>query len=129
MHWPLLPAVILFGKVLAHSWNEQLTLIEDGVFTGRNGYPRGYVSRTDPGFIDDMMKYLLPPLASGRTRVDNSDHLCAPTQRTTNQTKNYPRLRVSPGARVAMKYLENGHVTLPQNAPGKLRDGLCVRNQ
>jgi hypothetical protein len=72
------------------------------------------------------MTYLLPPLSSGRTRVNGSDPLCAPTQRTSNQTKNYPRLRVSPGAYVAMKYLENGHVTLPQNAPGKPKGGGTV---
>lgn len=31
----------------------------------------------------------------------------------------YPRLRVSPGDYVAIKYLENRHITLPQNVPGK----------
>jgi hypothetical protein len=44
MHWPLFSAVILFGKALAYAWNEQLTVIDNGVFTGRNGYPRCYVS-------------------------------------------------------------------------------------
>ncbi|CAH0024530.1 unnamed protein product [Clonostachys rhizophaga] len=31
-----------------------------------------------------------------------------------NQTLGYPRLQVLPGSYVAIKYLENGHVTLPQ---------------
>jgi hypothetical protein len=126
MHWASLPAAIFFGQALAHTWNEQLTVIDGGIFTGSNGYPRGYVSRSDPGFNDDMMTYLLPPLASGRTRVDDSDLLCAPTQSSANQTVNYPSLGASPGAYVAIKYLENGHVTLPQNQPGKPQGGGTV---
>jgi hypothetical protein len=45
---------VLLGTVLAHTWNEQLSVIENGIFTGNNGYPRGYVSRT-PAFTDEMM--------------------------------------------------------------------------
>jgi len=113
MRWPLFLTAILIDQAFAHTWNEQLSIIDNGIFTGNNGYPRGYVSRSDPGFNDNMMTYLLPPLASGRTRVDDSDFLCAPSQMTANQTDNFPRLQVSPGAYVAIKYLENGHVTLP----------------
>jgi hypothetical protein len=115
----LFSTVLVFRQVLAHTWNEQLTVIENGLFNGSNGYPRGYVSRSTAGFRDDTMTYLLPPLASGRTRINGSDLLCAPTQRSANQTDNYPRLTASPGAHVAIKYLENGHVTLPENQPGK----------
>jgi hypothetical protein len=122
----LFPTAFLFGQALTHTWNEQLTVIENGIFTGGNGYPRGYVSRSEPGFNDDLMTYLLPSLASGRTRVNGSDLLCAPTQRTANQTVNFPRLQVSPGSYVAVKYLENGHVTLPQNQPGKPLAGGTV---
>lgn len=53
---PLL-TTILFSTALAHTWNEQLSVIESGKFVGSNGYPRGYVSRTIPGFHDDMMTY------------------------------------------------------------------------
>ena len=109
----LLPTALLCSQGLTHTWNEQLTVIENGIFAGPNGYPRGYVSRTDPGFSNNIMTYLLPPLASNRMRVDGSDLLCAPIQRTANQTANFPRLQVTPGAYIAMKYLENGHVTLP----------------
>jgi hypothetical protein len=125
LHWPLLPAV-LFGTALAHTWNEQLTAIENGVFAGNNGYSRGYVCRTRPGFNDNMMTYLLPLSDSNRTRVNDSDILCALTQRTANQTENFPRLAVPPGSYIAMKYLENGHVTLPQNTPGKPPGGGTV---
>jgi hypothetical protein len=120
-------ATVLFSSVLAHTWNEQLSVIENGTFVGSNGYPRGYVCRAAPGFYDDMMKYQLPPPQDrSRTRINNSDFLCAPTQRTSNQTFNFPRLSVSPGSYMAMKYLENGHVTLPQNAPGKPIGGGTV---
>ncbi|EXJ56215.1 uncharacterized protein A1O5_12671 [Cladophialophora psammophila CBS 110553] len=119
MHSIFFLTTTLLGRAFAHSWNEQLTVVENGFFIGNNGYPRGYVSRSDPGFNDDMMTYLLPPLASGRTRVDDSDLVCAPTQRSANQTNGYPRLSASPGVYIAMKYLENGHVTLPQIQPGK----------
>jgi hypothetical protein len=107
------------GLGVSHTWNEQLTVIENGIFSGNNGYPRGYVSRSHAGFDDNMMTYLLLPLESGRSRVNGSDLLCAPTQRMTNQTVSFPRLQVPPGCFIAMKYLENGHVTLPTIQPGK----------
>ena len=71
---PLLTTV-LSSTVLAHTWNEQLSVIESGSFVGGNGYPRGYVSRSIPGFYDDMMTYQLPP--PSRTRVNDSDFLYA----------------------------------------------------
>lgn len=37
--------------------------------------------------------------------------------------ENFPRLTISSGAYMAMKYLENGYVTSPQNQPGKLSGG------
>ena len=114
-----LPTTILLSQALAHSWIEQLTVIDNGIFTGSNGYPRGYVSRSNFGFNDAMMTYILPPLASGRTIVNDLDFVCSATQRSASQTDGYPRLSASPGASVAMKYLENGHVTLPQTPPGK----------
>jgi hypothetical protein len=36
-----------------------------------------------------------------------------------NQTGNYQLLQALPGSYIALKCLENGHVTLPQNQPGK----------
>lgn len=115
------------GQSLAHSWAEQLTVILDGVFAGRNGYPRGYVARSSPGFHDSSITYLLPPLDSGRTRADNTDLLCAPSQRTRNQSPDYPRLEASPGSHIAIRYLENGHVTLPGTPPGKSLAAGIVR--
>ncbi|GAB7344629.1 hypothetical protein MBLNU457_3116t1 [Dothideomycetes sp. NU457] len=110
----------LITKTTAHSWIEQMQVISDnGSFTGNMGYARGYVARTDPGYNGNTMDYLRPALDTGRTRINASDLLCHPAQRTSNYTPNYPMLQVSPGGYASIKYLENGHVTLPQNQPGK----------
>ncbi|PNS20854.1 hypothetical protein CAC42_2785 [Sphaceloma murrayae] len=115
------------GFVSAHSWVEQMQEIsEDGSFVGPMGYPRGYVGRTDAGFSGDAMNYLLPPLSSGRIKINNDDLLCHPDQRTQKQSDNYPVLKMEPGGFVAMKYLENGHVTLPTNQKGKAKSGGTV---
>lgn len=69
------------------------------------------------------MTYLLPPSNTGRTRINNEDLLCSPSQRTKSQADGYPRLRVSPGSHIAIKYLENGHVSLLHNSQGKPAGG------
>lgn len=124
MKFAITAAVIaaVLGQASAHSWVEEIQVIDSttGNYTGDYGYTRGYVARTDPGFNGDSVDYLLPALSSGRTRIDGTDLLCHPDQRTSNYTDTkYPRLQAAPGSYIAMKYLENGHVTLPQNQPGK----------
>lgn len=54
-------------------------VIFNRVFIGSNGYPCGYVLRSDLGFNNNIMTYFLPPLALERTRVNNLDFLYAPT--------------------------------------------------
>jgi hypothetical protein len=93
-----------------------LNVVEDGYYIGRNGYPRGYVDRTQVGFTDAAMFYLLP--VSG-LRINQMDHVCSPRQRTAKQASGFPRLSAQPGDYIAVRYLENGHVTLPENARGK----------
>jgi hypothetical protein len=117
----VLTSVALFTVLSqAHTWIEQLQVIgSDGSYTGDYGYPRGYVARTDPSFTGDSDNYLLPPLSSGRLRIDQTDLLCHPSQRTPNYSAKYPKLAVAPGDWIAMKYLENGHVTQPWVQAGK----------
>lgn len=111
---------VLTGTSNAHTWVEEMQAISDnGSYTGDYGYTRGYMARTEGGFNGDSVDYLLPPLTSGRTRINGEDLLCHPSQRTSNYTADYPQLRTTPGGYIAMKYLENGHVTLPQNQKGK----------
>lgn len=111
---------------LAHSWVEEYQVISpNGSFVGERGYSRGYVPRTDPTYNGFSMMWMLPdsgmtnPDGTTRTRINSSDLLCHPGQRTANYTAKYPKLQVSPGDYVAMKYLENGHVSLPWNITGK----------
>lgn len=118
------PSLILAltSLVAGHTWIEQFSLISaNGTYTSTYGYPRNYVSRTDPAFTS--LDYLIPQLSTGRSRINASDLLCHPSQRNATQSRAYPRLRVAPGRGVAIKYLENGHVTLPQNQPGKPPSG------
>ncbi|EPE07071.1 hypothetical protein F503_03498 [Ophiostoma piceae UAMH 11346] len=107
--------------VLAHSWVEQLMLIAaNGTMTGAAGYIRGYVSRAVAGFSDDMDVYLLPP--NGRSTGETilaTDPLCHPSQRSSKYSTDFPMLSVSSGDYIAMRYQENGHVSLPDVNPTK----------
>ena len=114
-------ALALAATTTAHSWIEQIALITpNGTYSPNFGYPRGYIGRTDPTFTGGVMVNLIPSLTSHRTRINSSDLLCMSSQSSpSTQPAAYPRLSVTPGSTVALRYLENGHVTLPQNQPGK----------
>jgi hypothetical protein len=104
----------------AHTWIEQMMVIApNGTMVGQPGYARGNVLRSDPSFSDPTMVNLLPP--NGRTINDilDTDLMCKSTQTTSNQTPGSPALVAAPGSAIALRYQENGHVTLPQNQPGK----------
>jgi hypothetical protein len=120
--------LLLAGLAAAHTWPEQLQVIgPDGTYTGNHGYIRAYTPRSDPDFSDDKNVYLLPPNESGRIRIDSSDLACPPQQQSGNSySSDYPMLNVQPGDHVAIKYLENGHVTQPELLPGKPKDGGSV---
>ncbi|KAL1966581.1 hypothetical protein VTN77DRAFT_3992 [Rasamsonia byssochlamydoides] len=111
---------ILISTVSAHSWIEQLMVIApNGTFIGNPGYPRGFVPRDTKGFSDTDMTYLIPPNNQGSNDILPTTPICSNTQQTRNQTAGNPRLKAAPGAAVALRYQENGHVTLPQNQIGK----------
>lgn len=111
----------LTPTVYSHTWVEQLMVIDsNGTFVGAPGYARGNVLRTAPEFSDPTMTYLIPP--NGRangSQILPTDRLCKETQRIHNQTEGSPRLQANPGAAIALRFQENGHVTLPWNQPGK----------
>ncbi|GAB7329464.1 hypothetical protein MBLNU13_g01244t1 [Cladosporium sp. NU13] len=112
----------LSQSVSAHTWVEQMQVIgTNGSYIGDYGYPRGYVARTDPGFTGFSNKWQLPSpdTDTGRTRITDSMLLCHPSQRTAKYSSQYPQLSVTPGSYVALKYLENGHVTQPFIPAGK----------
>ncbi|KAI9846812.1 MAG: hypothetical protein M1838_001135 [Thelocarpon superellum] len=104
-----------------HSWVEQLMVVgPNGTYVGVPGYPRGYVPRTAPGFSDSEMVNLIPP--NGRptgNEILPTDPMCRTSQQNPDQTPGSPRLQAPAGSMIALRYQENGHVTLPQNTPGK----------
>ena len=117
----LTTTLLLFFTAVAngHSWVEQMMVIgANGTLVGEPGYARGNVLRTAQGFSDPSMVNLIPP--DGGSNVITPDMaMCKSTQQTPNQTANSPMLQAAPGAMIALRYQENGHVTLPQNQPGK----------
>ncbi|KAL9049323.1 MAG: hypothetical protein Q9162_007273 [Coniocarpon cinnabarinum] len=121
-----LMAAALLPGVSAHSWIEQMSLMDDKGNFLTNGYPRGYVARTDPGYTGNSMMWMLPSAESKRSRIDNTDFMCHTSQRNPSNTPNYPRLQVTPGSTIAIKYLENGHVTQPLNQKAKQPSGGSV---
>jgi hypothetical protein len=119
----------------AHTWIEEYQVIgPNGSYIGDRGYSRGYIGREDPTFDASFNSlWLLPPsdavMPDGtvRLRVNSTDNVCRNSQQTRNYTNPaYPMLKAAPGDYVAMKYLENGHVTLPWNQPGKPPQGGTV---
>ena len=109
---------LLISSVNAHTWNEQFQVIENGKYVGDYGYPRGFFDKHgEPNANESEIVYQIPE--NPKEFVDNNDYACHPFQRTQNQTQQFPRLKVSSGGYVAMKYLENGHVTQPWVNQGK----------
>lgn len=123
-HHTISVLLVLAAFANAHSWVEQLIVIApNGTFVGTPGYPRGNVLRTAPEFVDTKMDYLIPP--GDRADVNlilPTDKMCKDTQQDQTQTDGSPRLQASAGAAIALRYQENGHVTLPWNQPGKSKD-------
>ncbi|KAJ5944541.1 hypothetical protein N7516_004709 [Penicillium verrucosum] len=117
----LVVLIILYTPTRAHSWVEELTLIApNGTFVGTPGYARGNYLRTTSGYSDTTMTYLIPPnTRENVTLILPTDKMCKDTQQDQTQSEGSPRLEASAGAAIALRYQENGHVTLPQNQPGK----------
>lgn len=110
-----------FPLTLAHTWVEQLRIVAgNGTFVGPTGFPRAYTPRSAPNFGDPLMVNLLPP--NGRSTgnaILATDLMCKNTQTIGSQSAGFPALSASPGDMVALRYLENGHVTKPTTPPGK----------
>ena len=124
---------------IAHSWVEQMNVISsNGSFTGNPGYARNNTLRTAPGFSDLTMVHILPgdgqPSIEEKRDIESrqasnmtvdtldikpTDPMCKKTQQIPMQSDGSPRLQAQPGAYIALRYQENGHVTLPQNQAGK----------
>ncbi|KAI6425725.1 hypothetical protein MCOR21_007076 [Pyricularia oryzae] len=117
---PTFTLYILTSLVICHSWVEQVMRIAlNGTIVGPVGYMRGYFGRNDPGFVDRANTYLLPPNGRSKGVILNSDGICSPSQKIGNYSPKYPMLSAAPGDFIALRYQENGHVSLPGNGPLK----------
>src|SRR4051794_7912701 len=124
-------AILFVGLITftnAHTWIEQLTVIApNSTFVGAPGYARGNVLRTSPNFNDTTMTNLIPP--DGRStgsEILSTDLMCMPSQQGQVQTDGSPRLQAAAGDAIALRYQENGHVTLPNNQPCKPANRVTV---
>ena len=116
-------------RTSAHTWIEQAQVIgANGSYVGDCGYARGFVDRADSRFDGYANKWQIPDprLDVGVTRMDKSMLMCHPSQRIANYSSDYPRLQVVPGDFVALKYLENGHVTRSWDPEGKPQHGGTI---
>ncbi|KAF1916505.1 hypothetical protein BDU57DRAFT_538804 [Ampelomyces quisqualis] len=113
-------ALALVPAVSAHTWIEQLRNVNDkGQYVGEYGYPRGMYSKTDPGYNGFSMNFEIPAYQQ-KTFIEEDTLLCHKDQRQQKQSKDaYPRLQAVPGGFIAMRYMENGHITKPENQKGK----------
>ena len=117
-----LAAVAFAISTSAHTWIEQMRIIApNGTFTtDAPGYARSNAKRLPGVDPDKAMVHILPP---DGTPVDvgitPKDAMCMPSQQQQTQTGDSPRLKAAPGDMVALRYQENGHVTLPDTNPGK----------
>ncbi|KAL2884691.1 hypothetical protein HOO65_100095 [Ceratocystis lukuohia] len=105
------------SMTLGHTWVEMLMRISSkGTMIGIPGYPRGYVARSDPGFNDKEVLYQLPTPGTNGLIPQT-----APISKFSSDkyTADRPMLQASPGEFIAMRYQENGHVSLPNNSPNK----------
>ncbi|KAI4249737.1 MAG: hypothetical protein L6R40_000526 [Gallowayella cf. fulva] len=116
-----LVAASLLTSVNAHSWVEDIHVIApNGTFVGEPGYPRAFAKRAPGVDPDKAMVHLLPP--NGRStgnKILDSDPICMQPQQQPKQSEGSPTINAAAGDMVALRYQENGHVTLPQNQPGK----------
>ncbi|OBT97987.1 hypothetical protein VE01_03927 [Pseudogymnoascus verrucosus] len=112
---------LLLPGTSAHTWIEQLRLINpNGTFTPTPGYPRGMVARSSPLFSDTALTHLLPPNGRSPHKLLATDPMCMLSQSVPGlNTPGLPRLTAGAGDHVALRYQENGHVTIPETNPGK----------
>jgi hypothetical protein len=108
----------LVTPVTSHSWVEQLMRIApNGTMVGPPGYPSGYIDRSTPNFNDHLMQNQVP--VAGNGPITPQEVFCLPSHQPAAYQPQYPRLVAAPGDFVALRYQENGHVTLPQINKGK----------
>lgn len=105
-----------------HSWVGSMRNIDDdGNYIGKPGFARGYIQQGDVGFTSDEDRTNRVPITTDGALIKENTLLCGPRQRQAKQTfeDKYPRLQATPGGFMALRYTENGHVTIPAPNLGK----------
>lgn len=117
-----LAAVAFAISSSAHSWIEEMRIIApNGTFTtDAPGYARSNAKRLPGVDPDKAMVHILPPDGTPVEKgITPDDVMCMPSQQKQTQSSDSPRLEAAPGDMVALRYQENGHVTLPDINPAK----------
>ncbi|KAG9194419.1 hypothetical protein G6011_04454 [Alternaria panax] len=125
----IIAAIAAAPVAMGHTWIEQLRNVnEKGEYVGEYGYPRGMVAKTDKGYSGTSMNNEMPGATTpGNVFITKDTLLCHESQRKQEQSQDkYPRLQATPGGFIAMRYTENGHVSLPQNQLGKPKKGGTI---
>ncbi|CAG9955116.1 unnamed protein product [Clonostachys rosea f. rosea IK726] len=106
----------LTNSVDAHSWIERAIKINaaNQTFFGAEGYPRGYIPRSDPSFNDEKVLLRLPYTGTAFYTGDEKINKAA-----FDANPSFPMLEAAPGDFIAITHLENGHTTKPQTNPLK----------
>lgn len=106
----------LSAPVAAHSWIERALKIEPTTrqFFGSEGFPRGYIPRTDPGFNDEDYIWRLP--YTGTAFYTGEETI---NKHPFNANPPHAMLEAAPGDFIAILHFENGHTTVPESSPDK----------
>ncbi|KAF2440196.1 hypothetical protein P171DRAFT_338594, partial [Karstenula rhodostoma CBS 690.94] len=116
MRYTLIAAAAVLAcapQAAAHSWIQQLVNVnDDGSYVGNWGYPRGFCAKGETGCDPGVMNNFLIP-AQG-IYISEKDSLCKDSQQkpVQREPEKYPRLKAAPGMHIALRYSENGHVSL-----------------
>jgi hypothetical protein len=105
---------------------EQLRRVAaNGTMVGPAGFVRGSVPRSAPGFKDDIFVNRMPPNGrAGGPVILDSDRICA--KDIGDYSAGQPMLTASPGDFIAIRHLENGHVSKPNVPENKPRNSGTI---
>ncbi|KAF4622775.1 hypothetical protein G7Y89_g14251 [Cudoniella acicularis] len=103
--------------IQAHTWIDEIRRIaSNGTLVGPSGYMRGYAPRLPGWNTNDDDTYEI--------QVEAGAPMCKSSQNIGNYTAGYGMLEAAPQDFIALRYEENGHVTLtdaalPPNTPSQ----------
>jgi hypothetical protein len=108
--------LVLPTPAAGHSWIERALKVEPTTrqFFGSEGFPRGYIPRTDPAFNDEDYIWRLP--YTGTAYYTGEENI---NKYPFNANPSHAMLEAAPGDFIAILHFENGHTTVPESSPDK----------